>query len=49
MKGFGEENKKKKLSKEEIQKKRRDLYIKTRFYEDVPFIGGDIKKKEEKE
>lgn len=45
MKGFGEE----KMSKEELKKKKqRDLYIKTRFFEDVPFIGSDELKKKKK-
>lgn len=48
MKGFGEENKSK---KDLIREKRKELYMKTRFFEDVPFIGSDElskKKKEEK-
>ena len=49
MKGFGEEVDPKKKRKEELAKKRRELYIRTRFYEDVPFIGGDVKNKKKKE
>lgn len=52
MKGFGEE---KKSKKDLLAEKRRELYIRTRYYEDVPFIGSDeleknkkSKKKEEK-
>lgn len=44
MKGFGEDKKKK---KDELKEKRRQLYIKTRIEEDVPFLGSDIEDEKE--
>ena len=46
MQGFGEE---KKSKKDLINQKRKELYMKTRFFEDVPFIGSDKLEKKKKE